>query len=113
MKPILTLYVLVFCMAAACNSTQKTTEDKAVDTAKIQMMLADGYVSAKVIMQPSQEGCPVVLKTENEYIDPINLQEDMKVDQMEVWVKFARLRRMNRCDMAGPVSITEIQKKAE
>ncbi|ARV12091.1 hypothetical protein BTO09_06880 [Gilvibacter sp. SZ-19] len=113
MRPLLSLFAFVFCVAASCNSGQQAKEDSAAKAAKEQMMTAEGYQAATVVVQAESSGCPVVLKLENEYVDPIDLKDEFKTDQLEVWVKFSRLRRMNRCDMAGPVSITEIQKKAE
>ncbi|NQX76435.1 hypothetical protein [Gilvibacter sp.] len=113
MKPLLALFALAFCLSASCISSQQATTSEADKAAKTQMMTEAGFTAATVIVQPQEAGCPVVIKLENEYLDPIDLKEEFKIDQLEVWVKFSRLRRMNRCDMAGPVSISEIQKKAE
>ena len=109
MKAFQIFITAALCLAASCNSTKTTADKQAQD----QAMIDQGYVSATVVLQPQEEGCPVIIKTENEMLDPIDLSEDFKEDQLAVWVKFARLRRMNRCAMAGPVSITEIQKKAD
>lgn len=113
MRPLLSLFAFVFCVAAACNSSKQPQEDTAAKAAKAQMMTEAGFKSATVIVQPQESGCPVVIKIDNTYVDPIDLKDEFKVDQLAVWVKYTPLRRMNRCDMAGPVSITEIQKKAE
>lgn len=113
MKPIITLIAIVFCLAASCDSSKKAVKDEAALAAAEQLMKDQGFIAATVVLQPQEEGCPVVIKTASEVLDPIDLADDFAVDQLAVWVKFARLRRMNRCSMAGPVSITEIQKKAE
>ncbi len=96
-------------MASSCNSSKSTADDSAAK-AEAASMIAKGYTLATVVLQPTEQGCPTVLKTDSELLDPINLKPEFAKDQMKVWITFARLRRMNRCDMAGPVSITEIKK---
>ena len=112
MKKILLSFTILMCMAASCNSSKSTPNNQA-NKAKNEAMTAAGFTLATIVVQQQEEGCPVVIKTESELLDPINLKEEFKQDQMAVWVKFARLRRMNRCTMAAPVNIMEIQKKAE
>lgn len=75
-------------------------------------MEATGYVSGTVKLQGSGSTCPVIIQIENEVLDPLDLGEEFKVDKTEVWIKFNRLRRMNRCPEALPVSVADIKKKA-
>lgn len=77
-------------------------------------MLADGFVTATVVLHNEASGCPVLLEFENgEKLDPINLDESLAKDQTLLWVKFSRLRMPPRCDIASAISLTEAQKKAE
>ena len=109
MKQFLLSFTVLMCMAASCNSTKQATTNTDAK-AESEAMIANGFSLANIVVQPSEEGCPVVIKTESEYLDPINLKPEFNKDQLQVWVKFARLRRMNRCTMAAPVNIMEIKK---
>lgn len=111
MKRFLPLFILLSLIAVSCNSGKEVKNDQ-TDSKAQQKMEAMGYVSGIVMLQAEGSGCPVVIKIENEVLDPIDLDEEFKVDQIAVWVKFKRLRRMNRCPKALPVSITDIKKKA-
>lgn len=120
--PFILSYSLFFILFIACNSTHKTTENESKKTttemtAKTAQMLKSGFLSAEVVESKAEGDCPFTLKLMNGdtpyYLDPINMTENFKINGEKVWVKFSGLRRMNRCDKASPVTITEIEKRVE
>lgn len=113
MRIYLILTFLSLFMALSCNSYESAKNNEINQAQKNKQMIAKGFTQATVILQASEQGCPVILKTESESFDPVNIDQSFSIDQLEVWVKFTRLRRANRCNMAWPVSIFEIQKKAD
>lgn len=104
----------------SCNATrnkeaQNNTEEivQKTDTDK---MIAEGF--KKGTITPSKTGeCPYILSVEGykeDYLDPINLKDYYKgTVPFKVWVKFTNLRMKNRCAMARPVSINEIEERSE
>ncbi|MEP2936300.1 MAG: hypothetical protein ABJM06_12165 [Gilvibacter sp.] len=115
MRPIYLFVLSTFALFTACNSSYSSSSSSSnKDQAKEQQMLADGFMKATVMLYNQESGCPVVLILEDgEKLDPINLDPSMAKENLELWIKFSRLRRMPRCEYAGIVSLTEAQKKAE
>jgi hypothetical protein len=112
MKTIAIVLFALLNMTLSCNSSKQTTETNNKEME--EQLIADGFVKGMVVVQKQKSACPVIIVLDNgEKIDPINIEEAFTADQLNVWVKFARLRRLNRCPEAHPVNITEIQKKAE
>jgi len=110
---------LLFVFAIACNSSKNTTSndsEMASEKMKIEKKMMDAGFKKGTIVYSEEEGdCPYTIKIEESgnFLDPINLEESYKAGGTEVWVKYNGLRRMNRCVKANPVSIAEIQKRAE
>lgn len=77
-------------------------------------MIEAGFVKG-TINTSNENTCPFTIKVEAfEYLlDPINLSEDFSSDGEKVWVKFTPLRMKNRCTIANPVNVIEIQKRAD
>lgn len=103
----------------SCNVTKnKETKDNTEELAeKIDQdkMISDGFIKGVIKTSKSRE-CPYILTIDkyDDKLDPINLNDFFKNEIPEkVWVKFASLRMKNRCEMARPVSITEISKRSE
>lgn len=83
--------------------------------AETQQMQEAGFLMG-TIKAEIDTACPFVIEvgTENPYyLDPVDLEESYKSDGMKIWFKYRGLRRMNRCPKANPISVTEIQKRAE
>ena len=81
-----------------------------------QKMMDSGFSSASIIASDVQGDCPFTMSVANGdtvLLDPINLEKDYMKQGKKIWVKFTRLKMMNRCDKANPVSIEEIQKREE
>lgn len=108
----------------SCSSTNKTVKKTGDDTktttemaTKTSEMTKDGFLSAEVVESKVEGDCPFALKLMNGdspyFLDPINMTDQYKVNGEKLWIKFSGLRRMNRCDKASPVNITEIEKRVE
>lgn len=101
-----------------CNTTKNTQQvDPPMDnSAEIKEMTAQGFLMGTIKTYKTEGSCPFVIEVAGEtpiFYDPINLEEVYKVNDQKIWFKFAGLRMMNRCVKANPVSILEIQKRAE
>ncbi len=89
---------LVSCTAQKENHT----ENKAA--------LEEGYEYFEII-QNHERSCPIFLASEsNDTIDPINAYSFLEETQKEVWLKYRKLRRKNRCGQIPPVEIVEVYK---
>ena len=112
----LSLSLLLLLSVMSCNTTNKAVDTK--NNTEQQMdskkMIADGYLAGQISISKEEGDCPVTIKVEGKngayYLDPIDLKEDFQTDGEKVWFKFDGLRRMNRCEKASPVSISEIIK---
>lgn len=96
------------------NSPAEIEAKKIDDKAKI----AEGYLAGRIIYSELADDCEYTIQLKDGekdfyYVDPINLNENYKRDGQTVWVKFAGLGRMNRCEKAAPVSIIEIENRDE
>ncbi len=94
------------------TTTETNTDNEKMDAKK---MMAAGYLLGTIVYSDKEGDCPYTIqmpgdKMEFYYLDPINLEESYKKDGQKVWIKFAGLRRMNRCDKATPAEITDIKK---
>ena len=117
LKTSLSLFLL---LALACNSSKNTTsnndnEMSSENNKTEQKMMEAGFKKGTIVFSEEEGDCPYTIQIEESgnFLDPINLEESYKAGGTEVWVKYNGLRRMNRCVKANPVSISEIQKRAE
>ncbi len=61
------------------------------------------------IIQNSDRSCPFFLVSERkDTLDPVNAHSFIEETQKEVWLKYRRLRRQNRCGQVPPVEIVEV-----
>lgn len=93
-------------------ATETNTDNEKMDA---QKLMAAGYMLGTIVYSDKEGDCPYTIqmpgdKMEFYYLDPVNLEESYKKDGQKVWIKFAGLRRMNRCDKATPAEITAIKK---
>lgn len=97
------------------TSTSTETTTKAMEE---KGMMAEGFLLGTVVYSTAEDDCPYTVKLKRDngeiyYVDPINMDKEFMVDKEEIWIKYSGLGRMNRCIKANPVSISEIQKRAE
>lgn len=113
---LLSLSLLLLITTASCNTANKATETKNETEQQMdsKKMIADGYLAGEISISTKEGDCPVTILVEGKsgayYLDAINLSEDFSEAGEKVWFKFTPLRRMNRCDKANPINITEIVK---
>lgn len=74
-----------------------------------------GHTSGTVVYSNIEDDCAYTIKVTNTnadifYLDPINLDELFKKDNMKIKFKYNTLKIMNRCDKATPISITDMIK---
>lgn len=94
------------------NSATETNNDITINT---QKMMESGFSKASIVESKIEGDCPFTIKIEagGMLLDPTNLDEGFKKHNEKIWVKYAGLRMMNRCEKANPVRIEAIQKRAE
>jgi len=113
--------IVLSCISSQQQSTNLETNSAAEIEAKKALaaqMLADGYLPGRILYSELADDCEYTIQLKENskdfyYVDPINLGENFRRDNQTVWVKFNGLRRMNRCEKAAPVEITEIMNRDE
>ena len=84
---------------------------------EIQKMTEAGYLAGTIVMSKEEGDCPVMIRVDGDdstyYLDPINLDKAMEVENSKVWFKFRPLRMANRCTRANPISLEDIKKREE
>ena len=103
-----------------CTSTKNTSNDtiNSNDTKlEVAKMMENGFKKGVIVASDKEGDCPYTIQLEDDnykyFLDPINITEDFKKDGEKIWVKFAGLRMMNRCEKANPVSIIEMHVREE
>ena len=103
----------------SCNSTSQPVSNTSENTNKMdaKKMIADGFTKGLIVISKVEGDCPITIQVEGKegsyFLDPINLEDSYKKEGEKIWFKFGGLRMMNRCEKANPISIIEIQKRAE
>lgn len=94
------IYLILFAFTINACTTQKMDETQYME---------DGFTKLNVITTKNRTPCNLLYKTERgELLDAVNGEEFLKNKSATAyWVKFTRLRQMNRCENAQPVEITE------
>jgi len=99
---------LVTFMAISCCSQKATTTE---DT-KTALMDFDttGYTSGTIVQSKAEGDCEWTIKlVDGRHLDPLTIEKSYMKDGTSVWFKYTPQRRMNRCDKASPVGITEMK----
>lgn len=114
-------FIILSCISSQ-NQPQNVETNSAseIEAKKItaKEMMADGFLPGRIIFSDVAGDCEYTIQLkqgekEFYYVDPINLEENFRRDNQTIWVKFNGLRRMNRCEKATPVEITEIKNRDE
>ena len=109
------IFLISCCGSKEQASKANTTENKAT-MERAEKMMANGFLKGTIVYSEAENDCPYTIKVEGDepyFLDPVNLENSFKTDGAEIWFKFTGLRRMNRCEKANPVNITEMQKRGE
>lgn len=79
-------------------------------------MMEEGFLKGTIVYSEVENDCPYTIRVDAEepyFLDPVNLDGKYEVDGEKIWFKYTGLRRMNRCEKANPINITEMQKRGE
>lgn len=125
-------FTIFSAMILSCGTTGKQSQDTQTTTTtetststeittkamEERGMMAAGFKLGTIVYSDIEGDCPYTVKLKRDdgevyYVDPINLDKTFMIDKEQVWIKYNGLGRMNRCTKANPVSISEIQKRAE
>jgi len=69
-----------------------------------------GYTSGTIVQSKAEGDCEWTIKLKDgRFLDPMTMDKDFMKDGANVWIKFLPQRRMQRCDKASPVDLTEIK----
>ena len=110
--------LLIITTVVACSSTktkENSNEDSTAEAVtKNDKMLSEGYTMGTIVFSDKANDCAYTIQLEgkdNVMYDPINLDVIYQKHNEKIWFTFSPLRRMNRCEKANPVSITDIKKR--
>ncbi|GAA0872593.1 hypothetical protein GCM10009117_17400 [Gangjinia marincola] len=110
-------------MLGSCKSTKEPTPSNAGNEStmmneKNKLMIEQGYQEAVLRVNTDKqeaEGCAYIIALDGQLLDPINLVADYRrflpKDSMNIWIKHQNLRMANRCNMARPINIIDIEKR--
>ena len=119
------LAILVLTIISCCTSSKSAGEESSNSLSKEELsitaakMMDSGYQRATVVVSTVEGDCPVTLQMDGDttaFLDPINIYDidaAFRVHGTKVWVTYNGLRMMNRCVKANPISIVDMQKRAE
>lgn len=113
-------FLFISCVSSQQRALVETNSAAEIEAKKYaaQKMMEDGYLPGRIIYSDLADDCQYTIQLleagkEFYYVDPVNLPENFRRDNVTVWVKFKGLRRMNRCENASPVEIIEILNRDE
>lgn len=118
--PFVSLSLIIFSCCGTKNTIKENVNETKTTTQVMdsKKMIADNYWEGTIVLSNKAGDCPVMIKIENKegsyFLDPINISEKYQSfvsDGKKVWVKYAGLRMMNRCDKASPVNIIDLKSK--
>ncbi len=104
---------------SSCKNQKDTTKDAVVETTNVEEVpldyYAEGYQKAYIRHFPENtDECAYLIQLIGEgVLEPLELDESLKVDRKLVWIKFVRQRRLSKCAEATPINIIDIQEREE
>lgn len=112
MKTIHIITGITFIAALGLSSCgQKAVTEETSKTTEMTSSTFDstGYTSGTIVQSKAEGDCEWTIKlADGRHFDPMTMDKSVMKDGVKVWFKFIPQRRMNRCDKASPVEITEI-----
>lgn len=111
------IYITLFILLGVCCSSKKTSADIAaksqISSVKKAELISKGFTPGVIQESPQKEDCifTILVNEQNKQpylLDPINLDETYKKNELVVFFKYRPLRMMNRCQRANPVEIQEM-----
>jgi len=75
--------------------------------------IQDGFIKATVI-DYELDGCKFMLQlTDGKKLEPVNLPEEFKKDNYNVWIKYQHYKGSSVCMAGQMVTVTAIEKRTE
>ncbi len=111
MKTYLTGLSLVAAIALSCCGQKAASEENLKSTAVDTSTNFDttGYTSGIIVQSKAEGDCEWTIQLKSgDFIEAMDMNTDFLVGGKKVWVKYTPQRRMQRCDKASPVAITEM-----
>lgn len=103
---------LIAAITLSCCGQKEITNDVKTNNAKEENFNATGYTAGTIVQSKEEGDCEWTIKLEDgRYLDPMSMNKDFMNDGAAVWVKFLPQRRMQRCDKASPVELSDIRMK--
>lgn len=99
---------LVTAMGLSCCGQKAASEENV----KASTMDFDtkGYTAGTIVHSKAEGDCEWTIKlADGRHFDPMTMDKGFMKDGASVWFKYTPQRRMNRCDKASPVAVTEIK----
>lgn len=108
------VFVIILFVVMSCNSTKNQKTNTTENLSEQKNMIADGYIKGIIISSTKDNDCPYVIKiqidNEFQFVEPVDLPDDLKQDGEVIWFKYTPSRRIQRCDNANPVIINDIKR---
>lgn len=109
---------ILFLMFLSCSSTKNkgiSNEIERTETiVKNESIANDGYTKGTIVFSNKPDDCAYTIQIDgqdNLMYDPTNLDAEYQNHNEKVWFTFSPLRRMNRCEKANPIYLTDIKKQ--
>ncbi|MBT8254781.1 MAG: hypothetical protein HKN00_02045 [Flavobacteriaceae bacterium] len=110
--------ILILLISPGCDSTKSTVQETE-DTKKTEQVadnkLIEAGYSVGTLEYLDRSPCPYVIKIEGsqDKLDPVNIGDakfgSFRKNGEKVYFKYRSLRRMNRCQEARPIELTDIK----
>ncbi len=108
-KLFITGITIVTGLVLSSCGQKATTEEKVKEETAMQFDTT-GYTSGTIVQSKAAGDCEWTIQLEDgRFLDPMTIDKDFMKDGATVWIKFLPQRRMQRCDKASPVAISEIK----
>lgn len=111
MKYLLLIIILV--IMTSCKTSRELHDKENIENNFIASeMKENGFMLGIIAKSDEDSNCEYIIHVNEEIqYDPINLSDEFKTHNLEVWFKFIGLRRVNRCPNVSPIRIIEMIKK--
>jgi hypothetical protein len=109
-KSLFTIGMTLTIIVTIGSCGQKTITEENITPTTLMNFDKTGYTFGTIVQSKTEGDCEWTIKLENgKHLDPKSLEEDFMKNGMSVWIKYTPQRRMQRCENAMPVGITEIK----
>lgn len=125
MKSVLSVIIFASVFLTACQSakdvnahsekeiTEYSTSKRIINLVMEERLKEEGYKLGVVdIIEDSDCYYVIFLKETNTFLDPVNIETEkfsaFREKDLNIFIKYRPLRKMNRCDNAQPVELIDV-----